>query len=84
MPNGTPETNDEERLPENTKSFFGGLFGSRTEKSFAKVRLEKQESICAFINKDELAIVTANYKFYKYLIQSGDCKKEVEEDIKLK
>ena len=73
----------EEQLPENIKSFFGNLFGSRTEKSFAKVRLDKQESICAFINKDELAIVTSNYKFYKYLIQRGDCRKEIEEDIKL-
>ena len=73
----------EEDLPENTKSFFGNLFGSRTEKSFAKVRLEKQESICAFINKDEIVIVTSNYKFYKYLIQKGDCKKKIEEDIQL-
>ena len=81
--NEKQEIKEEEQLPENTKSFFGNLFGSRTEKSFAKVRLEKQESICAFINKDELAIVTSNYKFYKYLIQKGDCKKQIEEDIKL-
>ena len=81
--NEKQENKEEEQLPENTKSFFGNLFGSRIEKSFARVRLEKQESICAFINKDELAIVTSNYKFYKYLIQKGDCKKVIEEDIKL-
>ena len=52
-------------------------------KKFSKIRLENQESIYAFINKDELEIVTSNYKFYTYLIQKGDCKKEIEEDIKL-
>ena len=73
-------------LPENSKSFFSGIFGSKTEKSFAKVRLKSQESICAFIKSNLLAIVTSDNKYYQYEIDlksGGDCKKKLEKDLTL-
>ena len=71
------ETPEEEKLPENTKTFLGSIFGSKIEKSFAKIRIRSQESICAFINSEHLAIVTSDNKYYKYKIDTkngGDCK----------
>jgi hypothetical protein len=71
------ETPEEEKLPENTKTFLGSIFGSKIEKSFAKIRIRSQESICAFINTELLAIVTSDNKYYKYKIDTkngGDCK----------
>ena len=77
---------EEEKLPENSKTFLGGIFGSRTEKSFAKVRIKSQESICAFIRSDLLAIVTSDNKYDQYEIDlknGGDCKKKVDKNITL-
>ena len=78
------QNNKEEELPKNTKTFFGNLFGSKTEKSFARVRLKSQESICAFIKSDIIAIVTSDYKYYKFQIDmknGGDCKNIFEKDL---
>ena len=66
----TPETPEEEELPQNSKTFLGSIFGSKIEKSFAQIRLKSQESICAFINSELLAIVTSDNKFYKYKIDT--------------
>ena len=77
---------EEDELPENTKSFFGGIFGSQTEKSFAKVRLKPQESICAFIKSDLISIVTTDYKYYQYKIdlkKGGNCEQITEEKLNL-
>ena len=77
---------EEDELPENTKSFFGGIFGSQTEKSFAKVRLKPQESICAFIKSDLISIVTTDYKYYQYKIdlkKGGNCELIIEEKLNL-
>ena len=77
---------EEDELPENTKSFFGGIFGSQTEKSFAKVRLKPQESICAFIKSDLISIVTTDYKYYQYKIdlkKGGNCEQISEENLNL-
>ena len=77
---------EEDELPENTKSFFGGIFGSQTEKSFAKVRLKPQESICAFIKSDLISIVTTDYKYYQYKIdlkKGGNCEQITEKELNL-
>ena len=77
---------EEDELPENTKSFFGGIFGSQTEKSFAKVRLKPQESICAFIKSDLISIVTTDYKYYQYKIdlkKGGNCEQISEKELNL-
>ena len=74
----------EEELPENTKTFLGSIFGSKTEKSFAKIRLKSQESICTFIKSDIIAIVTSDYKYYKFQIDlknGGECKNILEKDL---
>ena len=81
--NNNEEKNDdedikkEEELPENNKTFFGGLFGSQTEKSFARVRIKSQDSICAFVNNNLLVIISSDNKYYQAEIdikKGGDCK----------
>ena len=62
----------EEELPVNNKSFFRGL-----EKSFAKVKIKSQDSICAFANNNMLIIVSSDNKYYQAEIdlkKGGDCK----------
>ena len=74
----------EEELPENTKTFFGGIFGSQTEKSFAKVRIKSQESICAFTKNNLLVIISSDNKYYQAEIdikKGGDCKIIFEDDL---
>ena len=69
--------NIEEELPENTKTFLGGIFGSQIEKSFAKVRIKSQESICAFAKNNILVIISSDNKYYQAEIdikKGGDCK----------
>lgn len=71
------ELKNEEQLPENTKTFFGGIFGSQIEKSFAKVRIKSQDSICAFAKNNILAIISSDNKYYLAEIDNrngGDCK----------
>lgn len=68
--------NDEE-LPENAKTFLGGIFGSQTEKSFAQVRIKKSESICAFAKNNILVIISSDNKYYQATIdikKGGNCK----------
>ena len=75
--NDDEDIKKEEELPENNKTFFGGLFGSQTEKSFAKVRIKSQESICAFVNNNLLVIISSDNKYYQAEIdikKGGDCK----------
>ena len=76
--------NIEEELPENTKSFLGGIFGSQIEKSFAKVRIKSQESICAFAKNNILVIISSDNKYYQAEIdikKGGDCKIIQENDL---
>lgn len=76
--------NIEEELPENTKTFLGGIFGSQIEKSFAKVRIKSQESICAFAKNNILVIISSDNKYYQAEIdikKGGDCKIILEKDI---
>ena len=71
------EIKNEEELPENTKTFFGEIFGSQIEKSFAKVRIKSQDSICAFVKNNKLVIISSNNKYYVAEIdikKGGDCK----------
>ena len=67
------ETINENDLPQNPSGFF-----SKSEESFAKVRLnEEQKSICAFANDNKLIIVTSNGMYYQAQIdikKGGDCK----------
>ncbi len=75
--NNNIELKNEEELPENIKTFFGGIFGSQTEKSFAKVRIKSQDSICAFTKNNILVIISSDNKYYQALIdikKGGDCK----------
>ena len=90
--NNNEEKNDdedikkEEELPENNKTFFGGLFGSQTEKSFARVRIKSQDSICAFVNNNLLVIISSDNKYYQAEIdikKGGDCK-IIFEDVLIK
>ena len=74
--NKTEEKNIENKiddLPQNPSGFF-----SKSEESFAKVRLnEEQKSICAFANDNKLIIVTSNGMYYQAQIdikKGGDCK----------
>ena len=74
----------EEELPENTKTFLGEIFGSETEKSFAKVRIKSQESICAFTKNNLLVIISSDNKYYQAEIdikKGGDCKIIFEDDL---
>ena len=76
--------NIEEELPENTKTFLGGIFGSQIEKSFAKVRIKSQESICAFAKNNILVIISSDNKYYQAEIdikKGGDCKIIQENDL---
>ena len=76
--------NIEEELPENTKSFLSGIFGSQIEKSFAKVRIKSQESICAFAKNNILVIISSDNKYYQAEIdikKGGDCKIIQENDL---
>ena len=78
------ETPEEEELPQNSKTFFGGIFGSKTEKSFTQIRLKSQESICAFIKSDLIAVVTSDNKYYQYEINlknRGEYKEICKEDL---
>ena len=61
--NEIKEETTEEELPENSKTFLGGIFGSKTEKSFAKIKIESQESICAFVDNNKLVIVSSDNKY---------------------
>lgn len=75
--NNNSELKNEEELPENIKTFFGGIFGLQTEKSFAKVRIKSQDSICAFTKNNILVIISSDNKYYQALIdikKGGDCK----------
>ena len=76
--------NIEEELPENTKTFLGGIFGSQIEKSFAKVRIKSQESICAFAKNNILVIISSDNKYYQAEIdikKGGDCRIIQENDL---
>ena len=78
------ENPEEEELPQNSKTFLGGIFGSKTEKSFAKIRLKSQESICAFIKSDIIAVVTSDNKYYQFQLNvknGGDYKEIFKEDL---
>ena len=82
--NENDENSNEEELPKNSKSFFGGIFGSHTEKSFARVRLKSQDSICAFVNNNILVIISSDNKYYQAQIdikKGGDCKIILEENL---
>ena len=82
--NENNEKSDEEELPKNSKSFFGGIFGSQTEKSFARVRLKSQDSICAFASNNILVIISSDNKYYQAQIdikKGGDCKIIYEENL---
>jgi hypothetical protein len=71
------EDKNEEELPENTKTFLGGIFGSQTEKSFAQVRIKSQDSICAFVKNNLLVIISSDNKYYQAEIdikKGGNCK----------
>jgi WD40 repeat protein len=71
------DNDNDEELPENTKTFFGEIFGSQIEKSFAKVRIKSQDSICAFVKNNKLAIISSDNKYYLAEIdikKGGDCK----------
>ena len=71
------ENKNEEELPENTKTFLGGIFGSQTEKSFAQVRIKSQDSICAFVKNNLLVIISSDNKYYQAEIdikKGGNCK----------
>ena len=72
----------EEELPENTKTFLSGIFGSQIEKSFARVRIKSQDSICAFVNNNLLVIISSDNKYYLAEIdikKGGDCKIVIED-----
>ena len=78
------ELKSEEKFPENAKTFFGGIFGSQTEKSFAKVRIKSQDSICAFAKNNILVIISSDNKYYQAEIdikKGGDCKIIFEADL---
>ena len=67
---------EEEELPENTKTFLEGIFRSQIERSFAKVRIKSHDSICAFVN-NLLIIISSDNKYYIAEInikKGGDCK----------
>ena len=74
---------EEEKLPENTKSFLEGIFRSQIERSFAKVRIKSHDSICAFVN-NLLIIISSDNKYYIAEInikKGGDCKNLYEDYI---
>ena len=74
---------DDDELPVNTKTFFGGLFGSKTEKSFAKISIESQESICAFPENNKLVVISSDHKYTLIDIdlKSGSIKKKDSKDL---
>ena len=75
--NKDEEIKNEEELPENTKTFLGGFFGSQTEKSFAQVRIKSTDSICAFAKNNILVIISSDNKYYQAAIdikKGGNCK----------
>ena len=82
--NENDENINEEELPKNSKTFLGGIFGSQIEKSFARVRLKSQDSICAFVDNNILVIISSDNKYYQAQIdikKGGDCKIILEENL---
>lgn len=82
---------NEEELPKNETSFFrklpnfltGGAFDG--DKSFAKVRIEEQNAICAIFPDHNIIIITSSGKFYQAKLdpkKGGTCSIVKTEDLK--
>ena len=74
-------TNEIKDLPENKKLIF-----SQNEKSFAKIRLKPNKSICSFQDNNIIVVITYQGKYYKALLDTkngGDCQIIMEKDLKI-
>ena len=68
-------------LPSNKKSMF-----SQNEKSFAKIRINSNKSICSFQENNIIIVVTFEGKYYQALLDTkhgGDCQINGEIDLKI-
>ena len=68
-------------LPSNKKSIF-----SQNEKSFAKIRINSNKSICSFQENNIIVVVTFEGKYYQALLDTkhgGDCQINGEIDLKI-
>jgi WD40 repeat protein len=75
---------DEDKLPQNPQNYIEKIIYPELERSFAKVRLEPQDCICAFGPNDILVILTNENKYYNAKIntkKSGDCQIIFEKDL---
>jgi WD40 repeat protein len=60
-----------QNLPRNKKVIFG-----KTEKSFAKIRINASKSVCTFLDNNILVVITNDGMYYQALIDiknGGDC-----------